>query len=238
VTVPLARRVLWTYGWQLLVLAAVALAPVLLIALRAPVPADAAVAKTVSKLAWPMIAFAVVGQLMLAGAAAVHARAIGTRVRTLRTFGAAALQLARAVIPCLVALAAVAIGGMALVLPGVALFVLLSLTAASPELGEPLPAPLVDSIAIVRTRLAAVAIVLAAMIAVDVAIVIVAQRLFTVPISKAPTVHELASYRLVLRVAAVALVAISPVPACALAVIRNGDGAQLVNQRRASVRIR
>ncbi len=210
-------RALRVYGWQLVVLAVGALAPVLLTALRTPVPADAAAVKGLTRVAAELIALAVFGQLLLVAPAASYLRSEqGQR----RAFVAAAGQLARAVIPMLLVLATVAIGGLALVLPGIALFVLLALTAASPELGEPLPAPLLDSIAVVRARLPAVAITLVIAIALDIAIVVVAQRVFARPFGKAPTVQELASYRTVLRVAAVALVAIAPLPACALAAIR------------------
>jgi len=67
-------------------------------------------------------------------------------------------------VPCAVALTAIALAG-PLVVPGVLLPALFALTGASDRLAEPLPAALLDSVAVVRMHAKQVAIVVALMIA-------------------------------------------------------------------------
>lgn len=184
----------------LTVLSAIALSPEIWIALRVGVPANAPAAKAAVSLGWVLIGGAWFGQLVLVGGAA----------RIERGFGAGLAQMLRVVVPCAVAAIAVAIGCLALVVPGPVLLVLLALTGASTARG--LPAPLVDSIDAVRGQLGAVALAVAAMLVIDGAIGVVAHRVFVA--------GQLAGARDFVRAIVVALVVVSPGPACVLARLR------------------
>jgi hypothetical protein len=199
----------------LTLLSALALSPLIALALRARAPANAAEAKAVLSLGWTLIALAWLGQLVLVGGAAAM---MGERRSQLRSLGRGFVQLIRAVVPCLVAAAAVAIGSLALVVPAPVLLVLLSLTGASRERG--LPAPLADSVAAVRRQWVAVAIAVAALLALDAAIGVAAHRVFVAPLPAKPTTPQLAATRDFVRAIAVALVVLSPLPACILARLR------------------
>ncbi|MCW5806462.1 MAG: hypothetical protein KIT31_29125, partial [Deltaproteobacteria bacterium] len=105
-------------------------------------------------------------------------------------------------------------------LPGVALLALLSLTAAvaatSPELA--LPEQLAASAALVKKAPLGVALVVAAMLALDVGAVVLAKALLvTGAIGKAPTPAQLAGGAEVARVAVAAIVLATPPVACILA---------------------
>lgn len=222
--VTLALRTWLRYLVPLTLLAAIALAPVIAIALRMRAPVDPAGARAVVAAGWGLIAIAALGQLVLVGGAAGILRARPPQAlqvsqpSQLRAFGAGLVQLVRAVVPCLAAAATIAIGGLALVVPGLVLLVLLALTGASPVRG--VPAALADSIAAARTRLWAVALAVAAMLAIDVAIGVAAQRAFVVPLSRPPAPAQLAQVRLFVRVVVIALIVASPLPATVLATIR------------------
>lgn len=198
----------------LTVVSAVALLPQIVIALAARPPSDPAGARSLIALGWTLIATAWPAQLALAGGASAMAAAPSQA----RALGAGLAQLIRAVVPCLIAGLAIAIGCLALAIPGLILLALLALTATSRERG--LPAPLLDSIAAVRPQLAAVAITVAAMFAIDAAIGLVALRALLAPLPAKPTPAQLAGVRELVRGAAAALVVLSPLPACALARLR------------------
>ena len=149
----------------LTLLSAIALSPLVALAARVHAPADAAAARPVIQLGWTLLAVAWLGQLLLVGGAAAM---LTEPPSQLRAFTRGFLQLIRSLLPCLVAALAVAIGSLALLLPGLALLVLLSLTAASRERG--LPAPLLDSLAAARRQLPAVALAVVALFAIDAAI--------------------------------------------------------------------
>ena len=199
----------------LTLLSAIALAPLVAIAARVQVPADAAAARSVIQLGWTLLAVAWLGQFMLVGAAAAMIGAPGSQ---LRTFCGGFVQLVRAVVPCLVAAAAIAIGSLALVVPGVVLLALLALTGASRERG--LPGPLLDSLAAARRQPLAVALAVAALFAIDAAIGGVAYRAFLAPLPVKPTPVQLAAVREFVRATALALVVTSPLPATVLATLR------------------
>ncbi len=203
------------YVVPLTLLSAVALSPIIAAALRTRAPVDPAGAKAVLTLGWELIALAWFGQLVLVGGAAAMTRATPSQ---LRAFGQGFVQLVRAILPCLAAVTAIAIGGLALAVPGLVLIALLALTGASPARG--VPAQLADSIAIARKHLPAVVLATAAMIAIDLAIGLVAQRAFALPLSKPPAPAQLAQYRHFVRAVALALVIASPLPATVLATIR------------------
>jgi hypothetical protein len=116
-----------------------------------------------------------------------------------------------------VAALAVALGGLALVLPGLVLLVLLSLTAASRERG--VPGPLLDSVAAARRQLPAVALAVVALFAIDAAIGLIAYRACLTPLPAKPTPVQLAAVRNFVRAIVLALVVLSPLPATLLAAI-------------------
>jgi hypothetical protein len=203
------------YIVPLTLLSAIALSPLLVLAARVHAPADAAAARPVIQLGWTLLAVAWLGQFLLVGGAAAMLTAPPSQ---LRAFTRGLLQLIRAVVPCLVAALAVAIGSLALVLPGLMLLVLLSLTGASRERG--LPAPLLDSLAAARRQLPAVALAVLALFALDAAIGLVAYRTVLLPLPAKPTPIQLAAVRNFVRAIALALVVLSPLPATMLATLR------------------
>lgn len=203
------------YFAPLTLLSAIALSPVVVLALRAHLPRDQAGASALVTLGWEMIAFAWFGQLVLVGGAAAVTHAPGSQ---LRAFGGGLVQLVRAIVPCLAAVAAIAIGSLALAVPGLMLLVLLALTGASRERG--VPAILDDSIAAARRQLPTVALAVTAMVALDLAIGLVAQRAFVAPLPRLPPPVQLARIHHFVQVVALALVAVSPLPATVLATIR------------------
>jgi hypothetical protein len=210
-----ALRTWLRYVVPLTLLSALALSPVLLVALATRVPADAAAASALRVRGWELVALGVFCQLVLVGGASAATH----RHSQLRTLVGGGAQLVRAVVPCLAALAAVAIGSLALVLPGLLLLVLLALTGASRE--RDVTAALLDSIAAVRSRLPAVAITVLAMLAVDVAIAVIAHRMFGAPLGKRPTAAQLVAARHLVHAIAAALVVASPLAATVLATIRS-----------------
>jgi hypothetical protein len=123
----------------------------------------------------------------------------------------------RAALPCLVAVLAVLLGGLALVVPGLVLLVLVSMTGASDELGTgPLP-PITDSIATARKSLTTITLVVAVVLALDFGIALIAQIVTAQTLTKKPSLPALVSAHTYIRVVAIALVAFSPLPACAIA---------------------
>jgi hypothetical protein len=212
--VATALRTWLRYLVPLTLLSAIALSPLVVLALGVRAPADLAAAQPVVRLGWTLLALAWLGQLLLVGGAAAM---LTEPPSQLRAFTRGFVQLIRAVVPCLVAALAVAIGSLALVVPGLVLLVLLSLTAASRERG--LPAPLLDSLAAARRQLPAVVVAVIALFALDAAIGLVAHRAFLAPLPARPTSIQLAAVRSFLRAIALALVALSPVPAIVLAAI-------------------
>lgn len=205
------------YVVPLTVLSALALAPLIVIALRVRAPTDPAAANAIAATGWTMIGFAWLPQLVLVGGAAAMIR---SRVSQLRALGGGLVQLGRAVVPCLAAAVAIAIGGLALAVPGLALLVLLALTGASRQRG--VAAALADSIAVARARLPAVALAVAAMLALDAAIGVAAYLGFFGALPRQPTPAQLAAVGPLARAIAAALVIVSPLPACVLAAIRAG----------------
>ncbi|MBA3396973.1 MAG: hypothetical protein H0T89_30365 [Deltaproteobacteria bacterium] len=216
-SLALGARTYVRYVVPLTIAALIVLAPIAYAGLRVRPPANALHAKALLQLAWIIAGTAWTFQLLLVGAAAPLARAIadGAPVSQPRALGLAIGGVIRAFVPCLGAIAAVAIGGLALVLPGVALLVLLSLTAASTARG--MPAPLVDSAAIVRDRFWSVAAIVVAMVVFDVLLAVGAWKLLAWPLAKKVKPAQLAGYRDVVQVLAVGLLVASPIFAALLA---------------------
>jgi hypothetical protein len=219
-TVALALRTLWRYPLPLAVASVIVLSPLVWIALRVPAPPNTAGARATLVLAWLVAGTGFTLQLLLVAAAAPLARSLvaGAPLSQPRALAASLVQLLRMLVPCAVALATVAIGGLALVVPGLVLLVLLSLTGASTACG--LPGPLVDSIAVVRANLRGVVIAVAAILLLDLAIALAAQLAVAAPLVRKMKPPQLATYRDVVRVVVLGVAIVSPVGACILAAIR------------------
>ncbi|HEX3766490.1 MAG TPA: hypothetical protein VHW23_47680 [Kofleriaceae bacterium] len=211
----------------LTLLSAIALSPWIAIAARVHPPLDAAAARPVIQLGWTLLAAAWLGQLVLVGGAA----AMTEELSQLRAVTRGLLQLIRSVVPCLIAALAVAVGSLALVVPGLVLLVLLSLTGASRERG--LPAPLLDSIAAVRRQLPAVALAVIALFALDAAIGLVSYRAFLAPLPTKPTPTQLLAVRHFVRAIMLALVVLSPAPAAVLATLHTRASSLRQRERQA-----
>ena len=201
------------FAAPLAVVGVVALAPVWLLALRARPPTELAQLASFTHLGGVMVALALVGQLALVGGAAAM---LDERSQ------AAALRrglagLGRAVAPCLLAAAAIAVATLALVVPGVLAIGLFATTGAAAAGGGSATAALARAAAAARPQLVRVTAIALGAVAVDVAIAAVAQRVLLVLPAK-PTPHDLAGAVTYARVLALALVAVSPPIAAALAV--------------------
>ncbi len=201
-------------------LSALLFGPVLWMVFHLRPPTDAAQAGSLVRLGFTISALAWIAQLALVAGVAPAVRSLehGRPLSQLRAFTAGIVNLVRMMLPCLLAVAAIGLGSLAVVLPGLGLLVLLSLTGASTEPG--LPAPLVDSLATVRANLRSVVIVIAVMLAVDLAIPFVAQLVAASALPKKPSADQLATYRRVPQLIVATLAIMSPVLASMLAAIR------------------
>lgn len=215
----LTLRTWLRYLVPLTMLALVACLPLLYVAFKTAAPADVPSARAQVRLAWVLAAGACVCQLLLvAGVApAVRSVASGTPIPQWRALAVGLGSLARGVVPWLVAIVAVLLGGVALVVPGLLLLVLFSLTGASEQLGAPLPGPLADSIAVARAQLPRVALVIGAIVLVDLAIVYAGQLAYVPVVGKKSPAAKLLPIRTFVRVTVLALVTVSPLVACGLA---------------------
>ena len=169
-TVPRVPFVLVAYA---LVVAAAA---VTMGGLILPAPAAAVNAAAVHaqlRVGWIIAGSAWVLQLGLAGAATAVPAGPGVR----RALLAAAMGLGRAVVPSAIAVIAIGLGGVALVVPGAVLAVLLAFTgaAAGAAPGQPPVTALRASIAFARAHWRDAMLVVVAIVAADLAIALVAQ---------------------------------------------------------------
>lgn len=214
----LTLRTWLRYVVPLTLLSAIALAPIAYVALRSGAAPDLAHARTQLRLGWVLAATAIVCQLWLVAGVAPSVRALAARMplSQWRALANGLVALARGFVPWLVAIAAIATGALALFVPGLLLLVLLALTGAS-DSGPP-PAPHADSIAIARAHFVPVALLVVSIIALDLAIAYAAQAAI-VPalVGKKIVAAKLVPIRTFVRVVALALFALSPLPACALA---------------------
>jgi hypothetical protein len=213
-----ALRTWLRYLVPLTLLSAIALSPLLYLAMTARIPADATAAAALRRLSWELVALAIVPQLVLVGAAAPITR---NRPSQLRALASGLTGLLAALLPCIAAVAAIALGILALVVPGLILLPLLALTGASTERG--IRARLLDSITIARRNLRPVVLTVLALLAVDVAIGVFAHLQFSVPFPKRPSPAQLTAARHVIQSIAVALVVVSPLLATVLAMIRRSS---------------
>jgi hypothetical protein len=221
--VSVALRTYLRYLVPLTLLSALALSPLVYLALAVDTPKDAAQARGLVMLAWTAGATAWIGQLLLVAGAAPAARGLvaGAALSQRRAFTRGAVAMVRALVPCLLAAAAVVVGALALVVPALVLVTLLALTGASPETNPPLPlSRLRDSIAAVRAHVTPVAATVAAIAFFDVALVLVAKRFSAPLMGKKPTATELAAYRHLIDIVVAGLVLASPLAAATLASLR------------------
>ncbi len=200
------------------ILSVIAFAPLLLLALRVEAPANAKQAGIALGYAYAFAGCSVIPLFLLVGGVAPAVRGIvaGTPRSQLAVLGAGLLGLARAVVPTLLAVAAIAIGGLAIALPGLLLLVLLALSGASIEAGA--PARLADSVAIARIRFLPIAGILLATLAVQAIAIFVLSR-GLVPLPKAPAPAHLAAFGQLVRLTVAGIVVAAPIPAVLLALI-------------------
>lgn len=217
--IALALRTWMRYLVPLAVVSLVALAPLWYLALAMPVPADAAGAKRAIVIAIVVAAGGWCWQLWLVGAAAPLTRAVasGESVAQLRATRMALAGLVRAALPWVCSLAAMFGGMLALVVPGLVASVLFSLAGASTAAG--LPAPLVDSAAIVRRHLRATVPILAGS-ALLVGGLVVASKLALAPrLPKKLDARLLEGYRDAARAVAIGVAIVAPLVATLLAAL-------------------
>jgi hypothetical protein len=177
---------------------------------------EAADVRAQLRVIWILAGVAMVVQLVLAGSASALAPpAPTTFVRSLALAGAGFL---RAVVPCLIALAAIVLGCVALVVPGLVLVGLLAFTGASAA-AHPGATPsesLAASVATARANWRDAAVVVAAIVAADVAVAFVVQLVLVH--AGAPKL-QLDQARDATRVAVLAFAIASPIAGYALAAV-------------------
>jgi hypothetical protein len=218
--IGLALRTLVRYLVPLAIVTAVVIAPLALVAFRAPWPNNLPTANMALGRAFVIGGTAWAFQLLLVAAAAplVRAVAAGEPLSQPRALVAAFSNLVRMFVPCLAAVCAIAIGGLALVVPALVLLVLLSTTGASTERG--IPAPLVASVTAVRAQWRPVALVVLAMLVVDVALAFGAWKFAAVPFAKKLKPAQWATYGNVARIVVFGVAATAPIFATLLAAFR------------------
>lgn len=216
---PVTLRAWLRYLVPLTLLSALAFVPLVYVASRVGIAPDVARARAQLRAGWVIAGCAFACQLWLVAAVAPAVRSIaeGAPLSQRLALRRGVAGLVRGALPCMIAIVAVALGGVALVVPGALLLVLLALTGASERLGEASPAPLVDSVAVVRASLPGVAAIVAAIVVANLAVTFVLQWQLVPHIPKKVTPAQIASIRTFVRAVPLALAALSPVAACALA---------------------
>ena len=209
------------YIVPLTVIAAVTMVVVAYTGMHVGIAVDLASARAEMHLGWELAATAWIFQLVLVAAAApaVRSLAVGAPLSQWSAFASGLRNVGRALVPVGVAIFAIVLGSVAVIIPGLLLIGLFSLTGASENLAEPLPTALLDSVAVVRANARQIAMVVAIIIAADLALAAIAHVAILPALTKKPPVAMLASARTFVRVIALALIALSALPACALAAV-------------------
>jgi hypothetical protein len=216
----LALRSWLRYVAPLTLVSAIVMSPLAIYAFSLDTAHDLATARTHMRTGYAIGAVAWMLQLVLVGgvAPAVFAtvgREPGAQIDVLARGLRRAL---RAVVPCALAVCAIMVGLIAVVVPGLVLLILLSPVAATPSIGEPLPAPLVAAVSAARRDFAAFVIAYLSLIFIDAAIPIVANALVAAPLpAKNASPEALVRATDFVRSIALAFVALSPLPTCAIA---------------------
>ena len=202
------------YAVPFALLSVVAHAPILLAALAIGRAHDYIGARSQLWYGWELIAATWAFQLVLvAGVAPV----LGEPRGQLGALRAGLRRMARAAVPCFIAVLAIGLGLAALVVPGLLLFGMLAMTGASDQLGQALPAPLADSVAAARRDTRAIAIAAASLVVLDIAAGGIAHLVLVQPLPKQAAIVALARPQLFVRVALAAIVLLAPLPATAIA---------------------
>lgn len=209
------------YIVPLTVIAAVTMVVVAYTGMHAGIAVDLASARAEMHLGWELAATAWIFQLVLVAAAAPAVRSLdaGAPLSQWGAFASGLRNVGRALVPVGVAIFAIVLGSVAVVIPGLLLIGLFALTGASENLAEPLPTALLDSVAVVRANARQIAMVVAIIIAADLALAAITHVAILPALTKKPPVAMLASARTFVRVIALALIALSALPACALAAV-------------------
>lgn len=217
--IALAARTIVRYVVPLAIVTMIVVTPWAYVAVKSPWPRDLPGANFALARAFVLAGTAWIATFVIVGAVAPLVRSVadGAPLSQVRAVVAAIGNGVRMGVPCLAASAAVLVGGMALVVPAFLLMVMLSLTGTSRERG--MPAPLVESVALVRGCWKPVALVIGVMIVVDVALVIVAWKTVAVPFGKKLKPIEWATYGNVARVVVIGIAVSAPVFATVLAAI-------------------
>lgn len=209
----LARSV--RYLAPIALLSVIAMAPIALVAFGVAAPANAKQASIVLRVAWLCAASGMIALLVLVGALAPILR--GERTSQLVALARGARGMMRAIVPAIVVLCAVAMGLVALVVPGLLLYGLFVLAPASEADG--VAAKLADSAVVVRRRWRAIVLVIALTMIALAAVVAVQQLLLPIPLGKSPTRAQLVMFPQMVRLTGIAMVGIVPCAAMALAAI-------------------
>lgn len=219
----LAARTYARHAVPLTALAFAVFAPLIAFAFLSPPPTQFGPAWRMVIVGWVSVGTAWLAQYMLVGAAAPLARAIagGAPLSQLAGVGAATHGLLRAVLPCLIVLGAVALGTLALVIPGLVLGVLFALTGASTRGG--LAEPLVESTERVRANRRPVIATAVAMLGVDVALLAIPFVVLLGYLPARASTAQLETTLLLLRIVAIGLPLVSPLFACMLAALATGS---------------
>lgn len=216
---PVTLRAYLRYVVPLTLLSALACLPLVWLAARVGAAPDLAKARAQVRLGWILAGCAWICQLWLVAGVAPAVRGVvcGQPLSQWRALADGARGLVHGLVPSAIAICAIALGGVALVVPGLLLLVLLAFTGASERLAEPPPAALVDSAAAARKSFSRAALLVATVIAVDLAVAFVAQSLLVPTIAKKVPAAQLLPIRTFVRTVPLALAALSPLLACALA---------------------
>lgn len=217
--VNLAVRTYARYAAPLTAIAIVLYAPLLAYGWLSKTPTELGPGWRMVMTAWGIASTAWILQYMLVGAAAPLARSIEaaaplSQLAAVRTIVRGFL---RSVLPVLIVVAAVVLGSIALAIPGLVLGVLLSLTGASERSG--LSEPLLDSVERVRANLKRTILAVVGILALDFAIVAIPFAILLGPLSAKPTLEELATAQLILRITVIGVPLVTPLAACVLAAI-------------------
>jgi hypothetical protein len=219
--VSLTVRTWLRYVVPLSLLAVIALLPVAFVGWSVEGARDLATARAQIRTAWLVAGCAWVFQLWLvAGVApAMRSLAAGEPLSQVAAFRAGCTALVHRFVPCLIAVIAIVLGTLALVVPGILLLAVLATTGASMR-GTLPRAALTESIAAARTMLRAMVLLAIGVLVIDLAVALAAHVAFVPAIAKKASAAKLLPIRTFVRVVALALVAISPLVACALAASR------------------
>lgn len=217
----LLGRTYLRYAIPMTLLSALAFAPLLYLVSRINVPADAGQAKGVMRTAWLLVGMSIVPLLVLVGGVTPAVRSIADRAPAsqLAALRLGIAGLVRAALPCLLAVVAMLLGSLALVIPGLLLLVLLSLSGATADGEGDLRTRIATGVAAARANIGSVAAILVVSIGIMLGAIYFLQRGLPIPLPKKAPAELLATFRLFARYAIIGIAIAAPIPAIALAAI-------------------